>query len=347
MHFGLSWEQQQLKEAARGFLGQLRTAREVLDGASVTDPAMWARVVEEQGWPAIAIPEACGGFGFGWMELAVVFEELGRTLTPCPLLGTCMAVAALLEAPAGAARDEALQAIATGRTAALVEGLESRDAPEGTRLLGTAPQVVHGADAELLVAVTSAGLALVEAGDVEVEPLPTLDVTRSLAAVEANLPVPPEAWLGPVDLGAVHGRCEALIAAESTGSAEAALEMAVAYAKVREQFGKPIGSFQAIQHLCADMLVAVESARSATWYAAWAIDDGADDAREACRIAKAAASEAALHCAGQNIQIHGGIGFTWEHDAHLYFKRARSGYGLLGEPAEHRAAVADALLGPL
>ena len=133
--------------------------------------------------------------------------------------------------------------------------------------------------------------------------------------------------------------------ARGMGAAEAILEMAVDYAKVRQQFGEPIGSFQAIQHKCANMMVAVESARSAAWYAAWAVDSEADDARLAARTAKAMASQALMDCAGENIQIHGGIGFTWEHDAHLYFKRAQSTLGLLGSPQVHREAVAANLLG--
>ncbi len=344
MHFGLSWEQEQLRDAVNGFLGELRSAREVLDGASVSDPAGWQRVVQEQGWQAIAIPEEAGGFGFGQVELAVIFEALGRTLTPCPLLGTSMATAALLETDGA---HGPLGEIAGGRQATLVRGIEAHRSGETWRLVGVDPQVVDALGAELFVVLGTAGVFVLEAGQVEVTALPGFDVTRSLARVSVDITVPAEACLGAPDHGAVHARIESLLAAESTGAADATLAMAIDYAKVRVQYGKPIGSFQAIQHLCADMLVHVESARSAAWYAAWAIAHGSPDARQAARVAKATASTALMHCAGANIQIHGGIGFTWEHDAHLYFKRAQATHALFGDPAEHRSAIADDLLGAL
>ena len=156
-----------------------------------------------------------------------------------------------------------------------------------------------------------------------------------------DLRLPASARLGPLELALEQG--SAMVAAPAVGGAEATLDKAVAYAKVRQQFGKPIGSFQAIKHLCADMLVRVESARSATWYAAWALASNADDQPLATRTAKAYATDAFFACAADNIQVHGGIGFTWEHDAHLYFKRAHALRALLGHPREHRAVIARAL----
>ena len=315
MHFGLTDEQLQLQEAVRGFLGSVPNARDLLEGrGTADDPAIWAQVCEEQAWQAILVPEEQGGFGFGLMDLAVVVEELGRSLNPIPLLPTALATLALRHGT-GAARDVALEAIAEGAQAALVLD----------------PANVPGAcSARLLVAGDG---SVVEAA---VEPVATLDVTRPAGRVACS------AVEAPAD---VLAGCEALLAAECVGAAEATLELAVDYAKARQQFGKPIGSFQAIQHKCADMMVLVESARSAAMYACWALDSDAPDARAAAHTAKAMACDALMRCAGENIQIHGGIGFTWEHDAHLYFKRARSSMTLLGSPSSHRAAIADMLLG--
>jgi len=345
MHFGLSWEQQQLRDAVTGFLGELRSARDVLEGkGEAGDAAVWQRIIEEQGWQAIAVPEEAGGFGFGQVELAVIFEALGRTLTPCPLLGVSMATAALLETDG---TNGPLGEVAGGLRAALVEGIDAQEHEGGWRLTGTHGQVIDAPEAESFVVLTNVGLFVLTRDQVEVTELPGFDVTRTIGSVSIGLTVPADALLGTPDQDAVHARIESLLAAEATGAADATLEMAVDYAKVRVQYGKAIGSFQAIQHLCADMLVHVESARSAAWYAAWSIAHGNDDARQAARVAKATASTALMHCSGANIQIHGGIGFTWEHDAHLFFKRAQATHGLYGDPADHRAAIADQLLGAL
>jgi alkylation response protein AidB-like acyl-CoA dehydrogenase len=345
MDFSLSWEQQQLKEAAAGFLAALPSARAVLEGeGTVEDPAVWNRIVQEQGWPAILVPEDAGGFGFGQVELAVVFEELGRTLTSCPLLGTAFATAVILECGDAAQQAEWLGAIASGEPAAVAwSGIDALD-DGGWTLRGSA-DVVDGGMAAILVVVSPEGAFVLRSDAVTKTPLPSLDHTRPTCRVSVSGVIAARLTHDRVDVG--KARCESFLAHEAVGSAEAALELAVEYSKVRTQFGKPIGTFQALQHICADMLVAVESARSAAWYAAWALDAGADDAREAARIAKAMACDALMHCTGQSIQVHGGVGFTWEHDCHLYFKRARSVLELLGHPREHRAAVAKHLLGAL
>jgi len=350
VHFGLSEEQAMLKEAVQGFLGELPSARDVLEGASPRDPGTWTRVVQEQGWQAIVIPEDLGGLGMGWMDLAVVFEELGRTLAPTSMLETAMATAALLQASPTPDRDAALSQLAGGMPGAL--GLETSivalEMGDGWLLNGTAQAVVGGEQAQVLVLETNGGFFLVPPAESERLSQETLDVTRPVAAVSVNgLTLQPGFRLEGATPGAVHARCETLVAAEAVGAAEACLDLSVEYAKTRHQFDKPIGSFQAIQHKCADMMVGVESARSATWYAAWALDSQAEDARLAARTAKALATDTLSRCAGESIQIHGGIGFTWEHDAHLYFKRARGSLELLGTPRTHRAAVAEHLLGAL
>ena len=330
MHFGLNEEQTQLRDVVRGFLADLPGPRAVLEGAEAHDGQVWQRIVEEQGWQAILIPEDEGGFGFGWMELAVLFEELGRTLTPCPLLPTTTATAALLAADASDLRTELLEAIIAGTPASLA-------------LAGERDRVVGGADAQILVVEQDGALYALRASQFQATVLETLDITRPMARLRID-DLPDSARLTGIDSEILRAQCEILVACEAVGTADACLQMSVDYAKVREQFDTPIGSFQAIQHMCADMMVAVESARSAAWYAAWACDAGAEDQRMAARTAKATACDALTLCAGQNIQIHGGIGFTWEHDAHLYFKRARASLELYGAPGEHREAVASALL---
>jgi alkylation response protein AidB-like acyl-CoA dehydrogenase len=344
MDFALSWEQQQLKEAAAGFLDALPSARAVLEGrGSVEDPAVWRRIAQEQGWPAILVPEDDGGFGFGQVELAVVLEEVGRTLTSCPLLGTAFATAVILECGDGAQRARWLGAIAGGEPAAVAwSGIAAEEGPFGWSLDGSAV-VVDGTLASILVVVTPQGPFVLAADLCERTRLDPLDPTRPLARVIVS-GVSADRLAGD-GLERARARCESFVASEAVGAAEAALELAVEYSRVRTQFGRPIGTFQAIQHMAADVLVAVESARSAAWYAAWAVDAGADDAREAARTAKAMACDALFLSAGQSLQIHGGVGFTWEHDCHLYFKRARAVMDLLGHPREHRAAIAQALLG--
>ncbi|MCO4743760.1 MAG: acyl-CoA/acyl-ACP dehydrogenase [Proteobacteria bacterium] len=319
MQFALSEEQAQLQEIARSFLADLPDAR------SPSNADTWPRIVEEQGWPAVAVPEEQGGFGFGWIELSVVFEELGRALTSAPMLGTGMATAVLLESSPSAARDQALEQIAAGTPATVCWD-------------GLAIDIAAGG---IVIRHSPSGFELFADGGTEATTLLSLDETRPLHEVS---PTGTGVALD-ADEARVRARCETLLAWECVGAAEACMDLAVEYAKVRKQFAKPIGSFQAIQHMCADLLVVVESARSAAWFAAWAVENDAPDARVAARTAKALASEALFTCAGQSIQIHGGIGFTWEHDAHLYFKRARANLSLLGEPREHRMAIANTLLG--
>lgn len=342
MHFGLTEDQRQFRDTVRAFLGRIRGARQVLEGGDAEDPAVWARICEDQGWQVLLVPEENDGLGFGTMDMAVILEEVGRRLTPCPLLETAFATLALRAAETSDEQASALGAIIEGQPGALALG--ARVTVRDGGLHGVADAVIGGASAGVLV-VESAGEAflVLDRAGCSTQPLPSLDITRPMARLGFDgTPCTP---LRGIDWDAVRSDCAVLVAAEAVGAADATLEMAVDYAKARRQFGRQIGSFQAIQHMCADMMVLIESARSAVWYAAWATDSGAGDAALASRTAKAMACDAFSRCAGDNIQIHGGIGFTWEHDAHLYFKRAQSVQGLLGSPSEHRAAVADALLG--
>jgi alkylation response protein AidB-like acyl-CoA dehydrogenase len=347
MRFLPSEEQAALRDAARAFLAGQPGPHTLAEQGAAYDPAVWAAIVEQQGWQAIQVPEAAGGWGFGLVEAALVFEEAGRALTPSPLFGTCaLATSALLLLGDAAQQAAHLGAIAAGgtATAALDAGLRATEVEGGWRLEGAAERVVDGDSADLLVLGADAGVFVVPRALCAVERVPSLDPTRPLARVTVAVELPAEARLAGRDVEAASLRAAVLLAAEQVGGAEAMLDLTVEHAKARVQYGRPIGSFQAVQHTCADMLVAVESARSATWYAAAAWDAGLPDAALAARTAKAMASDACFRVAGAAIQVHGGIGFSWEHVAHLHFKRARAGLVLLGAPAAHRARVAAALV---
>ena len=335
MHFAPTDEQAQLQEIARDFL-------------AANPSATWEQVVEEQGWPAIAIPESLGGFGFGLVELVLIAEELGRALAPVPLLSHTLASRSVLCMGTASQQERWLPQLAAGLRATSASGsFRATRTGDRWRLVGRAPRVLDGADAQLVVVNTDQGSFVVEQADFAAEPQPALDPSRPLAALTVDCEVAEDQRLAQHGVATALGAGWVLLAGEATGVAEACLDESVSYAKIRVQYGQPIGSFQAIQHKCADMLLLVESARSAAWYAAWAHDAAADDAELAARTARAYAGDAAFRCAAENIQIHGGVGFTWEHTAHRYFKRARADQALLGAPASHRAQIAEHLLGAL
>ena len=335
MRFAPSEEQAQLQEVAQAFL------------AEHPSPA-WETVVDEQGWHAIAIPEAYGGFGYGIMELSMVAQELGRSLAAVPLLPCAISASAIAAAGSEAQCARWLAPMATGARAFMAFDTRQIEViPSGSsewRLTGTvlAP---GAAGAAFGLLVTAHGVFVVSREDLQIHPQPSLDPTRPVDRIQIDATcteaqrLPSQAAAAALDRGLV------LLAAEAVGAAEACLDESVSYAKLRTQFGKPIGTFQAIQHKCADMLLQVESARSATWYAAWAADQHADDLALAARTARAYAGDALFACAAENIQIHGGVGFTWEHSAHRYLRRARADRQLLMTPAACRAALAAHLLG--
>ncbi len=377
MDFSFSEEQELLRETARRFLEDKAPSarvREIMETPAGYDPALWLDMAA-QGWQAMAIPEECGGAGFSFLEQVVLMEEMGRAVVPAPYLGSVILAAnALLIGGSDEQKKEHLPPIAAGESIwslAITEGSGRWD-PGGIQAVGKldGDEVVvtgskrfvldgHVVD-HLLVAVRTGGepdaadgISLVivpgEAPGVHRRQLDAMDQTRTLAQVDfddvrmpaANL-VGDEgrAWdiiATVLDLGCVA------LAAEQVGGAQKCLEMAVEYGKVRMQFGRPIGSFQAIKHKCADMLVQVESAKSAAYYAGWAASEQNDEFPLVAPLAKSYCSEAYFFCAAENIQIHGGIGFTWEHDAHLYFKRAKSSELLFGDPAYHRSRLGDQL----
>jgi alkylation response protein AidB-like acyl-CoA dehydrogenase len=317
----------------------------------------------ELGWTGLAIPQEYGGAGLGWVELCILQEEQGRRLVASPFFATCALAAPLIAACGdGAQRASLLPQIASGgvRIGCALIGTEGRPPCDGTTVLlesrgggfslsGVSDFVIHGDSADLLLVLARTpgsqgadgiSVAVIPAATpgVTVHPHVMLDLTRPMSRVEfAGVAIARDQLLG--EAGAASGAVEAALdlarialASEALGGAERALEMTTAYAKERVQFGRPIGAFQAIKHRLADMMIAVEAARSAAWYAACVADERREELAEAAAIAKSYCCDAFFDCAANAIQLHGGIGFTWEHDVHLYFKRARAAAMLLGSP---------------
>ncbi len=369
MNFGFSAEQEELRAVVRRFLEEKSPESEVrrlMATAEGYDPAVWSQMANELALQGLAIPEEFGGQGFGPVELYVVFEEMGAALYCGPYFSTvALAANALVNAGDVSAQRTFLPGIADGTTIATVALTDEagswdlaatsttavRDG-DGWSLSGVRSFVTDGALADLILvpARTATGLSLFavagDAAGLTRESLATMDQTRkqsrlTLDGVSATL-VGEEGGATP-GLEATVQMAAAMLAAEQVGGAQRVLDRAVEYAKSRVQFGRPIGSFQAIKHKCADMLLDVESAKSAAYYAAWAAQERNDELPIAASLAKSFCSEAYFHCAAENIQIHGGIGFTWEHHAHLYFKRAKSSELFLGDPAYHRELLAQRL----
>ncbi len=369
MNFGFSEEQDELRKMVRRFLEEKSPETEVRRLMATDegyDPAVWAQMANELALQGLGIPEEFGGQGFGPVELYVVFEEMGAALLCAPYFST-VALAANALLFVGNEKDQAeyLPGIASGETIATVAltddagmwdlsstSTTATRSGDGFVLNGVRSYVTDGSTASLLLvpAMTDKGLSLFAvAGDAEGvtrEALATMDQTRKQSRIE--LVNAPGALVGE-EGGALAGLettaqvAAAALAAEQVGGAQRVLDASVEYAKNRVQFGRPIGSFQAIKHKCADMLLDVESAKSAAYYAAWAAQERNDELPIAASLAKSFCSEAYFHCAAENIQIHGGIGFTWEHPAHLYFKRAKSSELFLGDPAYHRELLAQRL----
>ena len=367
-------EQDLLRQTARKFLTSkvgTDVVRRLMETDDVFDADLWAETAQ-MGWQAMAIPEEFGGAGYGFVELSVLMEEMGRAVLPLPFLSSAvLAAQAVLLGGTDAQRSEHLPAIASGESRYAFAHQEGRDLGpsgvqlaatregDGWRLDGTKSYVLDGHTADRIVVVgrtgqdtEDVGLFVVagDAGGLTRERLDTMDQTRPQARLtfdgvtvdgDARLGGDASAW-AVVD--AVLARAAVALAAEQVGGAQAVLEMATDYAKTRYQFGRAIGSYQAVKHALADMLVEVEAAKSVAYHAARTV--AADDDAElaiAAPMAKSYCSEVFEHAAGDNIQIHGGIGFTWEHDAHLWFKRAKTSTILFGDPAYHRARLADAL----
>jgi alkylation response protein AidB-like acyl-CoA dehydrogenase len=325
MDFGFNDEQQAIKETARDMLAKrsplsaVRTAAE----SRTYDDALWKEICD-LGWPGIAIGDDHGGQGLGMVELAILCEELGYACAPSPFLANAIAGLFIEHAGSDEQRERWLPGIASGeqRGAAAFEPRSNEVVPDAT---GAAVLVLNDGD----------GAVVVAGGDAEIEPIELIDATRSYARVSAS-----GGESLPGDVEAAADRALVALAAELTGLAQRAMEMAVDYAKERQQFGRPIGAYQAVSHRCAGMLYAVEESRSLSYYAAWAVDAEPESVPLAASMAKARASDAAWRVTNDALQVLGGIGFTWEHDLHFLLKRGKVGAELLGDPRTHRERVA-------
>ena len=376
MRFGLSDDQQAVQRAARGFLAREATSAAVRAACSSDEGfsrATWTSLSSELEWTSLPFAEADGGAGLSWVEVAAVMEELGRAPLPSPFFASvCLAGATIAAAGSSVQRAELLPRIAGGAIATTAWTDPAGGCTPGATtviaqregdtygLSGELGYVIDGVAADfLVVAAREAGSSGDDALSLFVVPgaaaglerrrVPTMAQTIRLATLRLrDVRVSRSARLGDEGAGAAP-LARALdvaaiaLAAEQVGGADRALEMAVEHAKARVQFGRPIGSFQAVKHACAGMLVDVEMARATAYYAAYVAATDGGELGVASAHAKAAASDAYLRCAGQSIQIHGGIGFTWEHDAHLHFKHARATATLLGDAGYHRERYATAI----
>ncbi len=366
MILGVTAEQEELRASVRRFLADrapISAVRSLMETADGLDRDVWRQAGEQLGLQGIAIPEEYGGAGFSFAEQAIVLEELGAALYGGPYLASAvLAATALLASGDEAAKKAYLPGIASGEligTLAFTEEDGSWDPAaiamagvadgDGWRLDGRKSFVLDGHTADLILVVARTGDALslfavpADAPGLARTGLPTLDQTRKLARLDfAAVPatLAGTAGGGAAVLARVLDVAAIAQAAEQLGGAQRALDMAVGYLKVRHQFGRPIGSFQALKHRCADLLLEVESLRSAIQYAAAAVAENSDEVPVVASLVKAYASDVYFHVAAENIQLHGGIGFTWEHDAHLYFKRAKASELFLGDPSYHREHLA-------
>jgi alkylation response protein AidB-like acyl-CoA dehydrogenase len=411
MFFAFTDEQEELRKNARRLLETASSGAEVRKAMASErgyDETLWHRLGEELGFTSLAIPEAYGGAGLGFVELAAVLEEMGRALLCSPFFSTvCLAANAILHAGTEAQKRELLPAIAAGRTTATVALLSTNgrwDAlgsgvsfvakGDDFELTGQSSFVMDGHTADLVLVVARPGVEKTDARSIAPRASPrnergapsifvipastpglqrralaTMDMTRKQAEITLRqVRVPASARLGfdasrdgDATPNSAHGEkahhgvakgavvdplaraldlAKIALAAEQIGGAERCLDMSVEYAKTRVQFGRPIGSFQAIKHKLADMFVQVESAKSAAYYAAWTAAHEESEIAPAAALVKSFCSDAYFQVAAECIQIHGGVGFTWEHDAHLFFKRAKSSETLFGDASFHRAIVA-------
>ena len=335
MDFDLSADQVALRDAAAALLDDrcdMAAVRRACDNGGF-DADLWAAMVE-QGWTGIAVPESLGGVGLRTVEAAVLLEQTGAHLAPVPLAQQLVALGALAAGPWG-------ERLVSGKAVACVARASLARAGDGT-VSGRPEPVIYGARADVLVAPAGDELVAVDLAGVARSAEQAMDQTRELAWIDLDGAA--ASTVGGAEEVAAHlDRGAAFHSAEMLGGAEAVMNMAVEYAKVREQFGRPIGSFQAVKHRCADMLVDVEAMRSAVYHAAWALGTGGPEATETAAVAKIWCSDAALRVAESALQVHGGIGFTWEADVHLHLKRAQLDSVSFGDARHHRTRLAAVL----
>jgi alkylation response protein AidB-like acyl-CoA dehydrogenase len=327
MNFDYTDDQQAIKSTAHEFLGDRFKPEKVrqLAEAGEYDETLWTEMAE-LGWPGIFIGEQHGGQGLGALELGILMEEMGYALAPSPFFSNAAAGLVLQHAGSDEQKERWLPGVASGEARGTVGVVET----------GNAPLVPDADTADFIVLLDNGGGAIVEASSASAERLDTIDSTRRFCAVEASGGDPLEG-----DPAGAVDRIATALAMELVGVAQRALEMAVEYAKEREQFGRPIGAYQAVSHRCAQMLLEVEGARSASLYAAWTADAEPESLPIAASVAKAYASDAGWRVTASSLQVHGGIGFTWEHDLHFFLKRAKTDAHLFGSASAHRDRVAD------
>ena len=374
MDFGFSEEQEMLRQSARALLEKecpSTVVRKLMEDERGFDPALW-RKMAELGWLGLVIPEEYGGGGLSYVDLVLIMEEMGRVVLPSPFIWTVMVAEAIKRAGSDSHKSSLLPKIASGELIATIAYLEppavwsadgiamtARAEGAGYVLDGTKLLVNDGHIADcILVAARTGGsgnrgitlfaLESKRAG-IAVTRLTTMDQTRKLAEVKfSGVKADTGDVIGDADSGwnilsEIIDRGKVMLAGEMMGGAQKVLEMTVDYAKVRVQFGRPIGSFQAVQHKCANMMIDVEGAKSAAYYASWAVSNDVAEASLAAALAKAAASDAFRRVSAEGIQLHGGIGFTWDHDMHLYFKRAKSSEFTFGDANWNRELVAQGI----
>jgi len=353
VEFGLNESQEFLKDSARKFFaGECPSAemRRLMETGTSYDAALWSKLTK-QGYTGIIFPEAYDGVGLGKVELMLLMEETGRALLPGPFFSTVVLAGSVLEAVGTAAyKNKYLAPICRGEvraTVALVDASASwnpRDvqlSATNGKLTGEKLFVTDAAIADFLVVVARNGVFVVDskAHGLKISRMHGMDLTRKLYKVEFNN-TPAEHIGGTTDLPRAFDIAAAALAAELVGGMQRILDVTVEYAKTRKQFGKPIGMFQAVQHQCADMYLETESSRSAVYHAGWALEENSPDAAIAVSIAKMYASDAARTVGNRGIQIHGGMGFTWENDLHLYYRRAKASETAFGDATFHRERIA-------
>jgi alkylation response protein AidB-like acyl-CoA dehydrogenase len=331
MDFGLSTDQREIQRTARELLAQRARPERVREHAEAQrfDEQLW-RELCELGWPGIAVAECYGGQGLGRVELSILCEELGRVVAPVPLLPTVLAATVLELAGSEEQRARLLPGLASGEMLGAL----------GVECEGVAELVVGAPGAGLVVLLDDDSARVLSSDEVEIEPCDSIDPTRPAGHVRA------EAGAGEPLAGDVAGgvdRALVAVASELVGVCDRALAMTVEYVKERKQFGVPVGSYQAVSHRCAQMLLDTEKARATTAYASWAADADPERLAEAAAMAKAAASQAGVEVTASAIQAHGGIGFTWEADVHWLYKRALIDAALLGGAKRQRARLAEIL----
>ncbi|HYX52933.1 MAG TPA: acyl-CoA dehydrogenase family protein [Candidatus Limnocylindrales bacterium] len=354
MEFGLSESQQILKDTARKFFAgecPMPEVRPLMETETAYDKALWEKMAA-QGFTGIIFAEEFGGMGLGVVELALLMEEAGYALLPGPLFSTIWAGSMMDACGSEQQKQKYLPKICSGQTRGAVAFLETgtswnlddlKLSGSTGKLTGSKLFVCDAAIADFLVVPCADGVYFVSSGasGLKITPMKGMDLTRKIYSVQFSN-TPAEKLAGNLSSSArALEMATVALTAELAGSMQRVLELTVGYAKTRKQFGKPIGSFQAVQHMCADMYLETESVRSSAYYSAWALQENTADASVAVSIAKMYASDAARNTGNRGIQVHGGMGFTWENDVHLYYRRAKASETMLGDATFHRERIAQ------